>query len=50
MGKNLKDCPGKVYAHKCDVSDINSIKTAFDWIEKNVGNVNILVNNAGILR
>lgn len=46
----LKNCPGKIFAHKCDVSNMDSIKIAFKWIEENVGNVNILVNNAGILR
>lgn len=50
LAKDLERFPGKVYACKCDVSDIESIKSAFKWIEENVGLINILVNNAGIVR
>lgn len=48
---NIKDFPenyGKVYARSCDITDLDSIKDAFKWIEENLGTVNILVNNAGI--
>lgn len=45
--KQLQDCPGKVHAYKCDVSNQESIKAAFKWVEGNFGTVNILVNNAG---
>lgn len=41
---------GKVHAYKCDVSDPNSVKDAFKWIEEKFGIVHILVNNAGIGR
>lgn len=41
---------GKVYAYKCDVSDLSSVKTAFKWIEDNFGSFQILVNNAGVER
>ncbi|KAL7048551.1 hypothetical protein ACKWTF_003386 [Chironomus riparius] len=44
----LKDEKGKVIPIKCDVSDKASIDTAFEEIEKQVGTVQILVNNAGI--
>lgn len=33
-----------------DVADESSVKSAFEWIESNVGGVDILVNNAGIFR
>ena len=39
---------GQIFARKCDVSDLESIKTAFQWIEEKFGVINILVNNAGI--
>ncbi|XP_070505466.1 farnesol dehydrogenase-like [Chironomus tepperi] len=40
--------PGKIYSCKCDVSDINSMKAAFKWIEEKFQKVHILVNNAGV--
>lgn len=51
---NLKQNPershGKVYSFKCDVSDQKSVKETFKLIEKELGTVNILVNNAGVGR
>lgn len=47
--KNLGNVPGKVYAKKCDVSDLNSVKETFKWIEEKFGSIHILVNNAAIL-
>jgi len=44
----LKNEAGKVIPIKCDVSDKASIEAAFEQIEKEVGTVQILVNNAGI--
>ncbi|XP_070502064.1 farnesol dehydrogenase-like [Chironomus tepperi] len=41
---------GKIYAHKCDVTSLQSIKDAFKWIEDQFGVIHILVNNAGILK
>lgn len=46
----LGETPGKVYACKCDVSDLQSVKSAFAWIEGKFGSIQILVNNAGIGR
>lgn len=43
------DC-GKIYSRKCDVSNLKSVKAAFKWIEEQFDVINILVNNAGILR
>lgn len=48
--KELGETPGKIYAYKCDVSELQSIKDAFKWIEEKFGVINILVNNAGIIR
>lgn len=45
-----KALSGKVHAYKCDVSNSESVKAAFTWIEENFGSIHILVNNAGILR
>lgn len=49
MIDNLRDLPGKIYARKCDVSDLQSVKEVFKWIEDEFGSMNILVNNAGIV-
>ena len=48
--KDLGVSKGKAYAYKCDVSDPESVKEAFKWIESKFGVVNILINNAGIIR
>lgn len=47
---DLGETPGKVFAYKCDVSDLQSVKSAFAWIEGKFGSIQILVNNAGIGR
>ena len=38
-----------VHTLNYDVTDIDSIKNAFLWIKKNVGHLDVLVNNAGVL-
>jgi len=48
--KQLGATKGKAYAYKCDVSDPKSVTAAFKWITDKFGVVNILVNNAGIVR
>lgn len=50
LANDLKSASGKVYAFKCDVSNQQSVKSAFAWIEENVGGVSILVNNAGVYK
>ena len=41
---------GKLHAFKCDVANEEDVKTAFAWIIKNVGGVDILINNAGVFK
>lgn len=41
---------GKLYAIKCDLTQENDIKSAFNWTVANLGGVDILVNNAGIIK
>jgi NADP+-dependent farnesol dehydrogenase len=50
IAKSLGKVHGQIHAFKCDVSDIDSIKTAFKWIESTFGFIHILVNNAGVIR
>lgn len=47
---SLESTDGKLYTHKCDVSDQESIKSAFKWIEEKFGKIHILVNNAGVVK
>ncbi|CAG9810705.1 unnamed protein product [Chironomus riparius] len=46
--KEMKNTRGKIYSHKCDLNDLNSIKNSFKWIEGKFQKVHILVNNAGL--
>lgn len=43
-----KDYGVKVYAHHCDVSNVEEIKSTVDDVLKEYGKIDILVNNAGI--
>ncbi|XP_073835622.1 farnesol dehydrogenase-like [Musca autumnalis] len=38
------------YTQRCDVSNEASVKAAFSWIIEKFGGVDILINNAGILK
>lgn len=49
LAQKLGETPGKIYARKCDVSDMESVNAAFQWIEEKFGSINIVINNAGIL-
>jgi NADP+-dependent farnesol dehydrogenase len=50
MVKEIGETPGKIFALKCDVTSITSIREAFQWIEENFGSFHILINNAGTIR
>lgn len=50
LSEKLKDKEGKLYAYKADVTKEEDIFAAFDWVNKNVGPVSILINNAGLAR
>lgn len=38
---------GRIFAYKCDVSDLKSIKEAFKWIEEKFDIISVIINNAG---
>ena len=42
--------PGKIYTENLDVANESSVKTFIEKANKTLGDVNTLVNNAGILR
>lgn len=44
----LKSCAVRAQAYRCDMSDADQVKPAFDEILRDFGTVDILVNNAGI--
>lgn len=48
MSDELKDSKGKLYALKTDITKENDILAAFRWIDRNLGGVDVLVNNAGM--
>lgn len=48
LSRSIKSAKGKLYAVKCDVTMESHIKSAFKWVEENLGGVDILVNNAGV--
>lgn len=48
FAKEIGATKGKIYSYKCDVSDRQSIREAFKWIEEKFKVVHILINNAGI--
>lgn len=50
FAKELGETTGKIFAYKCDVTDLESIKEAFKWIEDKFEVIHIIVNNAGVLR
>lgn len=41
---------GTIHAIQCDVTSEADIKNAFKWIIDNLGGVDVLINNAGIVR
>lgn len=44
------DLKYRLFPIKCDVTQDADITKTFAWIEKNLGGVSVLVNNAGIVR
>lgn len=49
----LQDAPapvGTLHAFKCDITKEEQIKEVFKWVEENLGGVDIMVNNAGIIK
>lgn len=50
LKQGLSGASGELHAFECDVANYDSVKTAFAWIEKTFGGINILVNNAGVYK
>ncbi|WP_252729055.1 SDR family oxidoreductase [Aliiglaciecola lipolytica] len=45
----ITEAGGRAIAHQADVSNAASVSTMFDQVESTLGNVEVLVNNAGIM-
>lgn len=45
----MKGYSGTLYALKADVSKEEDIVAAFKWVKNNLGGVDVLINNAGII-
>ena len=39
---------GRVLVRRCDVSDGDSVRALFGWVEQELGRIDVLVNNAGM--
>ncbi|CAG9768892.1 unnamed protein product [Ceutorhynchus assimilis] len=49
QAEQLKDEPGKLYGFKCDLTVEEDIKSAFRKIIRKLGDIHVLVNNAGLM-
>jgi NADP+-dependent farnesol dehydrogenase len=47
ISESVSASHAKVYARKCDVSNLKSIEESFRWIEEHFNSISIFVNNAG---
>jgi 3-oxoacyl-[acyl-carrier protein] reductase len=50
LAQELQQAGGTVLALQCDVTDAEQVEKVLDQVEKELGPVTILVNNAGIVR
>ena len=48
--EEIKAAGGDAVAYKADVSDLNQVKEMFKFVSDTYGRVDVLVNNAGIVR
>ncbi|XP_076175319.1 farnesol dehydrogenase-like [Ptiloglossa arizonensis] len=48
LADDLKSKSGKLFPLQCDLSNQTDIQRVMEWIEKNLGAVDILINNAAI--
>lgn len=50
QSEQLNNKHGKLYAYKCDITIEDEIISTFKTIISELGDIHILINNAGILR
>ncbi|XP_020709936.1 farnesol dehydrogenase-like [Athalia rosae] len=49
INEKLKGAKGELHAKRCDLTKEEDILEVFRWIKENLGGVDVLVNNAGML-
>ncbi|XP_067004661.1 dehydrogenase/reductase SDR family member 11 [Anabrus simplex] len=49
LAAQCENAPGKLYAFQGDISKKEDVIAAFNWIKDNLGGVDVLVNNAGMM-
>jgi all-trans-retinol dehydrogenase (NAD+) len=49
VSKEINDTGGKAFPYKCDVSDKNAVYKTAERVKKDIGRINILINNAGVV-
>lgn len=47
---SLFGAEGQLNAVECDITNEQSVKQAYTWIEKTYGGIDLLINNAGVVR
>lgn len=47
---SLFGAEGTLNAVECDITNEDSVKRAYQWIEKTLGGIDLLINNAGVVR
>ena len=47
--KSIKDKGGRVYTYVCDVTDRKAVYRKIEKVKRDCGNVDILINNAGVV-
>lgn len=50
LSKSLENKKGKLFPVKCDVTKLEEVQKSFKWVKDNVGPVQILINNAGLVK
>lgn len=50
VSESIKEKGGKAYPFPCDVASETDVKNTFDKIKNSAGEINILINNAGVAR
>lgn len=50
LKERLTNAKGTLHSFKCDVSQESDIVAAFAWVTEQFGGVDVLINNAGIVR
>ncbi|KAK4879339.1 hypothetical protein RN001_007485 [Aquatica leii] len=50
LAKQLEGKNGKLYAFKADMTKEEDILSAFNWVTKNLGPIDVLINNVGIFK